>query len=481
MSLKSCEKLETNVYQVEVTVDAADFGAAVNKAYLKSRSRISVPGFRKGKAPRPIIEKMYGPEVFYEDAVDLVYPEAVESAMKEAGHTLVAPPADVEIVSVGKDGMEFKFKATVKPEVEIGAYKGLKAYKEEIKVEPSEVDARIEEMRDRNSRMVTVEDRAAKDGDMTEIDFEGFVDGKAFEGGKAENYNLTLGSGSFIPGFEEQIAGHKSGDEFEINVKFPEDYAPELAGKDATFKIKLHEIKEKQLPELDDEFVKDVSEFETLDELKKDIEENIRKEKEHQAEHDVDDQIMEELVGGLKAEIPDVMYDNRVNESVRNFESRLNSQGMALEAYLQYTGMDMEKFREGFRAQAEMQVKGRLALEKVAELEGLVPTDEDVEAEYKRYADTYNMDVESVKKVIPAEDIRDDLCITKAVDFIKDHADVQIGKKPEKKAAKADAQEKPAKKAASKKAADGEKKAAPKKAAAKKPAAKKAAKKDEEK
>lgn len=463
MSLKSCEKTETNVYQVEVQVDANTFESAVNKAYLKNKKRINVPGFRKGKAPRAIIEKMYGTGVFYEDAIDIVYPEAVEEAMKEAGHTLVAPPADVEIVSVGKEGVEFKFKATVKPEVEIGTYKGLKAYKEEIKVEASEVDARIEEMRDRNSRMVTVEDREAKDGDMVEIDFEGFTGGEAFEGGKAENYNLTLGSGSFIPGFEEQIAGHKTGDEFEINVKFPEDYAPELAGKDATFKIKLHEIKEKQLPEVDDEFVKDVSEFETLDELKKDIEENLHKEKEHQADHEVDDQIMEELVSGLKAEIPDVMYENRVNESVRNFESRLNSQGMALEAYLQYTGMDMEKFREGFRAQAEMQVKGRLALEKVAELEGLVPTDEDIEAEYKRYADTYNMDIETVKKVIPAEDVRDDLCITKAVDFIKDNADVKTGKKPAKKD-------------------DGEeKKPAAKKSAAKKTTAKKASKKDEEK
>lgn len=463
MSLKSCEKTETNVYQVEVQVDANTFESAVNKAYLKNKKRINVPGFRKGKAPRAIIEKMYGTGVFYEDAIDIVYPEAVEEAMKEAGHTLVAPPADVEIVSVGKEGVEFKFKATVKPEVEIGTYKGLKAYKEEIKVEASEVDARIEEMRDRNSRMVTVEDREAKDGDMVEIDFEGFTGGEAFEGGKAENYNLTLGSGSFIPGFEEQISGHKTGDEFEINVKFPEDYAPELAGKDATFKIKLHEIKEKQLPEVDDEFVKDVSEFETLDELKKDIEENLHKEKEHQADHEVDDQIMEELVSGLKAEIPDVMYENRVNESVRNFESRLNSQGMALEAYLQYTGMDMEKFREGFRAQAEMQVKGRLALEKVAELEGLVPTDEDIEAEYKRYADTYNMDIETVKKVIPAEDVRDDLCITKAVDFIKDNADVKTGKKPAKKD-------------------DGEeKKPAAKKSAAKKTTAKKASKKDEEK
>lgn len=467
MSLKSCEQKETNVYQVEAQVDAAAFEAAVNKAYLKNKKRINVPGFRKGKAPRAIIEKMYGAEVFYEDAIDIVYPEAVEEAVKEAGHTLVAPPEEVEVVSVGKEGVVFKFKATVKPEVEIGTYKGLKAYKEEIKVEASEVDARIEELRDRNSRMVTVEDRAAKDGDMTEIDFEGFVGGEAFDGGKAENYNLTLGSGSFIPGFEEQIAGHKTGDEFEIKVKFPEDYAPELAGKDATFKIKLHEIKEKQLPEVDDEFVKDVSEFETLDELKKDIEENIRKEKEHQADHEVDDQIMEELVSGLKAEIPDVMYENRVDESVRNFESRLNSQGMALEAYLQYTGMDMDKFREGFRAQAEMQVKGRLALEKVAELEGLVPTDEDIEAEYKRYADTYNMDVETVKKVIPADDIKDDLCITKAVDFIKDNADVKTGKKPAKKAVK--------------KADEDEKKPAAKKTAAKKPAAKKTAKKDEEK
>lgn len=464
--LKSCEKTETNVYQVEVTVDAATFEAAVNKAYLKNKKRINVPGFRKGKAPRAIIEKMYGAEVFYEDAIDIVYPQAVEDAMKEAGHTLVAAPADVEIVSVGKEGVELKFKATVKPEVEIGAYKGLKAYKEEIKVEASEIEARIEEMRDRNSRMITVEDRDAKDGDMVEIDFEGFTDGKAFEGGKAENYNLTLGSGSFIPGFEEQIVGHKTGDEFDINVKFPEEYAEELAGKDATFKIKLHEIKEKQLPEVDDEFVKDVSEFETIDELKKDIEENLRKEKEHQADHDVDDQIMEELISGLKAEIPEVMYENRVNESVRNFESRLNTQGMALEAYLQYTGMDMEKFREGFRAQAEMQVKARLALEKVAELEGLVPTDEDVEAEYKRYADTYNMEIESVKRVIPAEDIKDDLCITKAVDFIKDNADVKTGKKPIKKAAKE---------------ADGEEKKPAKKTAAKKTTTKKAAKKDEEK
>lgn len=484
MSLKSCEKLETNVYQLEISVDAKTFGDAVNQAYLKERGRYNVPGFRKGKAPRAFMEKMYGEGLFYEPALDLVYPDAVEGAVKEAELTLVAAPHDVEIVSVGKEGVEIKLKATVKPEVEIGEYKGIKASKEDVKVEAGEVDARIDEMRDRNSRMVTVEDRAAKDGDMTVIDFEGFVDGTAFEGGKGENFNLTLGSGQFIPGFEEKVVGHKTGESFDIDVTFPQEYAPELAGKDAVFKITLHEIKEKQLPELDDEFVKDVSEFETLDELKKDIEANIRKEKEEHADHEVDDQLMDALIGSLKAEIPDVMYESRVDESVRNFENRLNMQGMALEAYLQYTGMDMAKFREGFREQAEKQVKGRLALEKVAQLEGLVPSDADIEAEYQKYADSYHMEIDAVKKVIPAEDIKDDLAITKAIEFIKENADIKAGKKPAAKKAAKKADAEPEKKPAAKKttakktaekADDAEKKPAAKKPAAKKPAAKKTA------
>ena len=387
---------------------------------------MNVPGFRKGKAPRHLVEKMYGTGVFYEDAVNDLYPKALDEAISESGYEYVEDKIDLDVVTVGKDeGLVFKAAITVKPEVEVGEYKGLKADKKIEEVTEEDVAKELEKLQDRNSRLVAVEGRAAQNGDTVTFDFEGFVDDQPFEGGKAENYTLTLGSGQFIPGFEEQIVGKNTDDEFDVNVTFPEDYhAEELKGKPAVFKCKLHEIKARELPELNDDFAKDVSEFDTLDELKADLKAKLEHRREHEAEDAFESQLVEQLIGGLKAEIPEAMFERRVDESVREFEYRLQAQGLNLDTYLQYTGMDMDAFRKGFREQAEKQVKLRLALEKIASLEEIVPTEEELDAEYAKMAEQYKMDVEKVKAFVPAKDLSKDLAVGKAMDLVKEAAAV---------------------------------------------------------
>lgn len=424
MSLTNSNKVDTNQYELEIAVDKDKFQEAVQKAYKKNVTKMNVPGFRKGHAPRSVVEKLYGEGVFFEDAVNSLYPVAYEEAVKSAGIEPV-DRADIKIDKVDGDGFTFKATVTVKPEVEIGAYKGLKATKYIEKATDEDVTKEVDRVRDRNARVITVEDRAAEQGDITNINFEGFVDGTAFDGGKADGQDLELGSGQFIPGFEEQIVGHKTDEEFDVNVTFPEQYqAAELAGKPAVFKVKINEIKKRELPDLDDEFAKDVSEFDTLDSYKDDVRQHIQEHKDEHAQSDVEDALLDQVVEGLKAEIPAVMYERSIDSYVQDFDYRLQAQGLNLQTYLQYTGMDMDKFRETFQEQAEHQVKLRLALEKIAEVENFVVTDEDVEAEYKRLAEEYKTDIERIKTAIDRETTEKDIKINHAIDLVKDTGEV---------------------------------------------------------
>ena len=485
MSLKATKKIETNRYELEIVIDGEKFRAAINDVYRKNGKKINVPGFRKGKAPLSIIEKFYGVEVFFEDALNLLYADAVEGAAKEANLKIVDDKMDFDLVSISKeDGVCFKVALTTYPEVEVSEYKGLKAERVIAEVTDAEVEATLNSLAERNSRMVAVTDRAAALGDTAVIDFEGFVDDVAFEGGKGESHSLELGSGQFIPGFEEQIVGHNTGDEFDVNVEFPAEYhAENLAGKPAVFKVKLHEIKVKELPALDDEFAKDASEFDTLDELKADIKAKTLERKQKVNEEDVENQLVNTVVEGLKGEIPEALFENRVRQSVQEFDYRLQSQGMNLQMYMQYTGSSIEEFSKTFRPQAEQQVKMRLALEKIVELEKIVPSAEELEAKIEEMAKGYGVTADQVKAAIPMDDISLDLAVSKAIDLIKDNAvitDVKektekkpAAKKTTTKKAAADGEKKPAaKKTTTKKAAtDGEKKPAAKKTTTKKAAA----------
>lgn len=423
MSLKSTNKVETNKHEVVVEVDAKTFNDEVTKVYRREVKKINVPGYRKGKAPKALIEKMYGEGVFYDDAIQALYPEVLADAAEEAKLEVVALE-DISVESVGKEGFVFKAVVIVKPEVEINDYEGITVTPKSTEVTDELVDAEINKVRERNSRLVTVEDRPAQDGDITVIDFEGFVDGVAFDGGKAENFNLTLGSGQFIPGFEEQIVGKNVDEEFSINVKFPEEYqAEELAGKDAEFKIKLHEIKVKELPEVDDEFVKDVSEKETLEEYKEEIKADLADKLVKESEADVENQIVEKLCDLLEADIPEAMYENKVNDMLREFDMRLRSQGLDMNTYLQYMGADVETIKESYRPQAETRVKLRLALEKIAEKQSFTDvTDEELEAEYVKLAEAYNMEAVQVKAAVSADDLKKDIAVEKAMDFVKESA-----------------------------------------------------------
>ncbi len=424
MSLKSSEKIDTNVYKLEIGVDSEKFEEAVNKAYLRNRGKISIPGFRKGKAPRHYIEKLYGENMFYEDAVEILYPEAVEAAIIESGLTPVDAPKDASVNEIGKEGVEFTVNITVKPEVEVGEYKGLKAAKEEASVTGEEIDQEIKNLQERNARMITAEEgKAVEDGDIAVIDFEGFKDDVAFEGGKGENFELKVGSGQFIPGFEDQVIGHKAGEEFDVNVTFPEDYgAEELKGQPAVFKVKINEIKIKELPEIDDEFVKDVSEFDTLEEFRKDVEAKILDKKKNMAESKFENELIDQLIEGLKAEIPEVMYERRIDENIQDFDHRLQMQGLNVNSYLQYTGMEVGAFRDGFKEQAQRQVKVRLALEKIAQLENIVPTEEEIAEEIDKMAKAYGVDADRIKAVISEKEISEDIAVRKAIDFVKDNA-----------------------------------------------------------
>ena len=424
MNLISCEKLEKSMVELQFSIDAETFKAAVNNAFKREGKKYAIPGFRKGKAPRHMIEKMYGSDIFHYDAVNDLFPEADEAAVKEAKIDVVGRP-DPEVVSMSEaDGVVLKVKVAVKPEVELGEYAGLTVTKEAKNVNEADVDAEVKRMQDRNGRLLTREG-AAENGDTVDIDFEGFVDGKAFEGGKAEHYSLVLGSGSFIPGFEDQVVGHSAGEEFDVNVKFPEEYgAAELAGKDATFKIKLHEVKYKELPALDDDFAKDVSEYDTLDELKDSIRNNIKTNLDKQAEQKVENDLMDQVIANMKADIPDAMVDSRIDELVQDFEYRISQQGLKLADYLKYMGMNIEQFRAQFKEQADKQVKMRLAMEAIVAKEGITASDEEFEEEVKRIADAYKMEADKVKSIVDAAAVKADLAINKAIDFVKEKANV---------------------------------------------------------
>lgn len=474
--LKEFSKKETNRYELVIKVDADKFNEAIKQAYAEKGKDILVKGFRKGKAPMHFIEKVYGESVFFEDALNILYPVAVNEAITESKLEFVDDKIDFDLVSISKaEGVEFKIVITVKPEVKIDGYKGLKAEKVKAVVTDEEIDAEVNAVADRNSRMVTVEDRAAAMNDTAVIDYEGFCDGKAFDGGKGEGYSLALGSNTFIPGFEEQIVGHNIGDEFEVNVTFPEEYhSEELKGKAATFKVKLHEIKVKEMPTVDDEFAKDVSEFDTLAEYKADLKAKALERKEKSAEADVENQLVEQIIALVDAEIPEAMIENRAKQSVEEFAYRLQMQGMDLSTYLKYMGGTIDTFKDTFKPQAEAQVKVRLGLEKIAELEKVEIAEEDLNAEYEKMAKEYGMEVDKVKASVSAEDLKKDLAVQKAMDIVKAAAIVtEVDKKTEKTEEKKPAKKPAAKKTTAKKAEDGDK-APAKEPAAKKTTAKKA-------
>lgn len=424
MNLVKHETLEACSHELQFSIDPQTFSDAVSKAFRRESKKYNIPGFRKGKAPRPMIEKMFGEDVFYYDAINDLFPAEYEAAVAESGIDPVDRP-QVDVVSANlQEGVVLKVVVTVKPEMKIGAYKGLKATRKVNTVKDSEVDAEIDRMRERNARIVTKEGKA-ENGDITDIDFEGFIDDKAFEGGKAEHFSLTLGSGQFIPGFEEQIVGHEAGEAFDVNVTFPEQYqAEELAGKAAVFKVTLHEVKEKDIPAADDEFAKDVSEYDTLDEFKA----SIRREKEDRAEQEanveLENDLVNQIVETMEGDIPPVMIDTRAQEMVRDFEYRLQQQGLNLQTYLQYTGDTPENFQEITKQRAEEQVKIRLALEAVVRAENIEVSDEDFEAEIKRIADNYKMEEDKVRGMVPEKEVRSDLAVNKAIDFVKQNAEV---------------------------------------------------------
>ena len=432
MNLVKSEKLEKNQHELQFSIDAASFNDAIAKAYKREAGKYNIPGFRKGKAPRHMIEKMYGEDVFQYSAVNDLFPAEYDKAVEASGIEPVDRP-EVDIVSMNtEDGVVLKAVVTVKPEMKVGNYIGLKAEKAANTVEDAAVDAEVNRLRERNARLVAREGKA-QDGDITDIDFEGFVDGEAFDGGKGEHFSLTLGSGQFIPGFEEQIVGHEAGEEFDVNVTFPEDYhAKELAGKAAVFKVKLNEVQYKELPVADDEFAKDVSEYDTLDEFKASIRKNMEEAAEKQAELEVKNALVDPLVATLEGDMPPVMIETRIDEMVRDFDYRLSQQGLRLADYLKYIGGDEAKFREGFKEQAEKQVKMRLALEAVAKAENIEASEEDFENEVKRIADTYKMEVEKVRSIIPVAEVKKDLAVNKAIDFIKSKAEITAKKAEEK-------------------------------------------------
>lgn len=423
MALKSSNKVDTNTYEIEVTVDAQTFADACKSAYMKQRKSIQIPGFRKGKATQGMVEKVYGEGAFYEEALEIVYPNAVQSAIDEAELKVVGQPFDLDVPVMSKaEGVEMKMKVTTYPEVKLGEYKGLEAKMLDTEATDDDVAEELKNMQDRNSRLVTVEDRAAEMGDTAEIDFEGFVDGVAFEGGKGENYPLELGSGSFIPGFEEQVAGHKSEEEFDVNVTFPEEYAEELAGKDAVFKCKIHEIKSKELPELDDDFAKDVSEFDTLDELKADLKKQIGDRKTASANTDFENQLLEQVCDNMEVEIPECMFDQKCDEMIQDYSYRLQMQGIDLNTYLGYLGQTPEQFKSQFIDGAKQQVKTQIALDAIVEAEKLEATEDEINAEIDKLAAQYDMEADKIKAAVPQDQIAKDVTTKKAVDLIVNSA-----------------------------------------------------------
>ena len=413
-------KTETNTYEVEFTASEELFKAEKKRVYQREGKKYNVPGFRKGKAPMNVIERMYGP-VFTRDAIETVYQKAVDEAVSEFGEEVV-DATSAEVVSMEGD-VVFKAKFVVKPEVKIEGYKGLTVEKAEAVVTDEDVEHELGHVQQRNSRSINVDDRPAQLGDSVVFDYEGFCDGVPFEGGKAEKYSLKLGSNQFIPGFEDGMVGHEIGEEFDVNVTFPEEYhAEELAGKPAVFKVKIHEIKMTELPELNDEFAKDVSEFDTIDEYKEDLRKELLKKAEDKAKDDADNKLIDQLIDLVEADIPEVMYDNKVTENINDFSYNLQMQGMNIGTYLNYTGMDMEALRGQFRDKAIHQVKLRLALEKIAEIENIEVSDEDIDKAYDDLAKNYGVELDRVREIVPVAGLKKDVAVEKAVDVVRDNA-----------------------------------------------------------
>lgn len=423
MSLKATNNVETNKYELEIEISAEDFEAAIKKAYLKARKNIAMPGFRKGKAPRKLIEKEYGEQVFFEDAVNLLYAPVVNGAVEESGLELVTRP-EVEVTEISKEnGVKLKATCITKPEVEVKDYKGIEVEKVVNPVTDEDINKQLDALREKNVTVETVDDRAAENGDDVVIDFEGFKDDVAFEGGKAEDFTLSLGSGQFIPGFEDQIVGHNAGEDFDINVTFPDEYqVKELAGAPAVFKIKLKSISKKVMPELDDDMVKDSTEFDTVDEYKADVKKKLEEANEKHADSEVEAKIFDKVIENMTAEIPQVMFDNRVNEMIGELEQRLAPQGISLDLYMQYTGQTIDTVKKAYAEQAEKQVKLRLALEKIAKLENIEVTEDELKAEFDKLAEAYKLDVDQIKQFIHDDDLKKDIAVGKAVDLIKDEA-----------------------------------------------------------
>lgn len=469
MTVKSCEKLEKNEVALTVEVGAEEFEAAVEKAYHQKRKDIRVPGFRPGKAPRQLIEKMYGAQVFYADAIDMVWFGAYKDAVTKENLRVVGDPKVELDGEVTKDGFTFKATVPVYPEVMLGQYKGLEAPKAEVKVTDADVEARLKELTDRNTRLVSV-DRAAEKGDVAVIDYQGTDHGKAFEGGSAENYSLELGSGSFVPGFEDQVTGMKADEEKDIQITFPEDYHKDLAGKAVVFHVKVREVKAKEVPALDDEFAKDVSEFDTLKDLKSDLMKKAAEEREASAKKEFQDELMKQVAANITCDVPDAMVEAQAARFVDNFKMQLQSSGVPYEQYLKMTKMDEEKLREDAKKPALQQVRMDLALAEIIKEEKIEASEEEIEAEYKRMSESYNMDIETVKKYLQKEAVEDQIKTQKAIDLVTENATAtKLEEKPES-GEKAEGEEKPedsekkpaAKKTAAKKAESGEKKTAKK-------------------
>ena len=432
MSVKSCEKVEKSQVALTIEVGAAEFQAAVEKAYQKMRKKINVPGFRPGKAPRKLIEGMYGAEVFFEEAINIAFPDAYDEAVKAQELQVVGYPSVELVGDATENGFTFKATVPVYPEVTLGEYKGLSAPKDEVKVSAADVDERVKMLQERNTRLVSVE-REAKEGDTAVIDFEGFLDGVPFEGGKGENHSLELGSHSFVPGFEEQVVGMKAGDEKDLDITFPENYTPELAGKAVVFKVKVHEVKEKEAPALDDEFAKDVSEFDTLKDLKADLKKKITEERQREADRVFENTLMEKVAENITADIPDAMVEGQCRQFLDNFKMQIAQSGIPYDQYLKMSGMTEEQLLADAKEPATRQVRVDLAVAAIIKAEDIQVTDEDVEAEYQKLAEQYGMDLELVKKYLPADQTREQLANQKAVDMVVKNA---TATKPEKPAAK---------------------------------------------
>ena len=426
MKLLNTAEIGANQKELEIFIDHETFEAECEKAYKKNVAKFNIPGFRKGKAPRKMIERMYGVGAFYEDAINAILPTAYPEALKESGLDVVSNP-DIDIKAIDENGVVITAKVFVRPEITVTEYKGLTATKEAIEITDAAVDSEIESVRKRNSRTIEITDRAAELGDNVIFDFDGYMNGVAFEGGKAEKHDLLLGSGNFIPGFEDQIVGKNIGENFDVVVTFPEEYhAVVLAGKEATFKCLIHEIKKNELPELDDEFVKDVSEFDTVDEYKASVKAKLAERAEKAEDGRVDEQLMKAICENIEGEIPEVMFENEAENCIRDYENRLRYQGMDLATFMKYTGQTMETLAQQFRPQAEQNVKTRLALEYIAKVENLDATEEDIETEFQKIAEAYGIELDKVKASIDSAAIAADVRVGKAALLVRDNANVTV-------------------------------------------------------